>query len=174
MAAVGCGSASTIPETTAPATTLTAVGATIVDADHEGSGRAVAYVTDVAVEDGRVMASFDFARMLTGLEAEQAARAEGDLADGETLPNDFYIANTDPTTNRLEVTSSAELEIQGCFENGACPTFVPVTLEEWTDLHTGSIPATMAEGFSWYGGGILYGVATEGGRITALVEQYLP
>jgi hypothetical protein len=38
---------------------------------------------------------FDPATMLTGEEAVEAARADGVLAEGEDLPNDFYISNPD-------------------------------------------------------------------------------
>jgi hypothetical protein len=39
---------------------------------------------------------FDPATMLTGEEAVETAQADGVLAEGETLPNDFYISNPDP------------------------------------------------------------------------------
>ena len=38
---------------------------------------------------------FDPATMLSGEEAVEAARADGVLAEGEDLPNDFYISNPD-------------------------------------------------------------------------------
>lgn len=174
LATTGCRSSSPVPETTAPPTTEIATNVPIVDADAEGDGRAVAYVSDVGMDGDRLMATMDFARLLTGPGAEQAARAAGDLADGDALPNDFYISNTDPTATRLEIDANAEIDVQGCFEDGACPTFVPVTRDEWFDLHTGSVPATLPAGFTWYGGGLLYGIAMEDGVVTTLIEQYLP
>lgn len=149
-------------------------GAGTTPSDATGPGRTVAYLSDLTAEGEAIMVTVDFARMLTGIEAEQAARAVGDLGAGENLPNDFYISNTDPTTSRLEVASYAEVEVQGCVEGRACPTFVPVTLDEWVTLHTGGVPNTLPRGFSWHGGGLLYGIAMEDGIVTTLIEQYLP
>ena len=182
MIVSGC-AAPSLDEGDAPTTTSTIAsppiatpteGTANTTSDATGAGRTVAYVSDVAVEGEAVMVTIDFARMLTGREAEQAARAAGDLGVGETLPNDFYISNTDPTTTRLAVASHAELEIQACFDGRACPTLAPVTLEEWVTLHFGDVPETLPSGFSWYGGGLLYGIAWEDGLVTTLIEQYLP
>ena len=45
---------------------------------------------------------FDPATMLTGEEAVEAAQADGVLAEGETLPNDYYISN--PETEEIVAT----------------------------------------------------------------------
>lgn len=86
LALAACGGAApTTPVSVA--TTSTAVVATTVPEVMQ-----FAFVRSIDKSEIR----FDPATMLTGEEAVETAQADGVLAEGETLPNDFYISNPDP------------------------------------------------------------------------------
>jgi hypothetical protein len=85
LAACGGGAATTSTTTPVAATTSTTVVTTSPVIEQ------FAFVR--AIDETEIR--FDPATMLTGEEAVEAARADGVLADGEDLPNDFYISNPD-------------------------------------------------------------------------------
>lgn len=87
MLVVACGGGSS-PTTTNPVATTTSttvVGTTAPEIEQ------FAFVR--AIDESEIR--FDSATMLTGEEAAEAARDDGVLAEGEDLPNDFYISNPD-------------------------------------------------------------------------------
>ncbi len=76
------------------ATTITPVGTTTSTAAGVITDPEVGQFAFVrAIDESEIR--FDPARLLTGEEAVEAARADGVLAEGEDLPNDFYISNPD-------------------------------------------------------------------------------
>ena len=86
---VGCGAGnSPSPNTTPVASTATSVRIVPTTAPEIEQ---FAFVR--AIDESEVR--YDPAMMLTGDEAVEAAQADGVLAEGETLPNDFYISNPD-------------------------------------------------------------------------------
>jgi hypothetical protein len=76
------------PTTTIPIATTTS---TTVVATTAPEIEQFAFVR--AIDESEIR--FDPATMLTGEQAVEAAQAEGVLAAGDTLPNDFYISNPD-------------------------------------------------------------------------------
>jgi len=76
------------PTTTAPVATTTSTTVVVTTAPEIEQ---FAFVR--AIDESEIR--FDPATMLTGEEAAEAARADGVLAEGEDLPNDFYISNPD-------------------------------------------------------------------------------
>jgi hypothetical protein len=87
LAVAACGGGGSLTTTTLATTTSTTVVATTApEIEQFGFVR--------AIDESEIR--FDPATMLTGEEAVEAARADGVLAEGETLPNDFYISNPDP------------------------------------------------------------------------------
>ena len=85
MAACGGGGSAT---TTTPVATTTSTTVAVTTAPEIEQ---FAFVR--AIDESEIR--FDPATMLTGEEAAEAARADGVLAEGEDLPNDFYISNPD-------------------------------------------------------------------------------
>lgn len=71
------------PSTTALSTTSTAPATTAPAVEQ------FAFVR--AIDESEI--TYDPATMLSGEAAEEAARADGVLAEGESLPNDYYISN---------------------------------------------------------------------------------
>ena len=87
LALTACGSPGSPPPTTTPvsSTTSTTIVTTTTAADVEQ----FAFVR--AIDESEI--TYDPATILTGEEATEAARADGVIGEGETLPNDFYISN---------------------------------------------------------------------------------
>lgn len=87
LALAACGSVGSPPPNTTPvASTSTS---TIVMATTVPEMEQFAFVR--AIDESEIR--YDPATMLTGQAATEAAQADGVLAEGETLPNDFYISN---------------------------------------------------------------------------------
>ena len=85
LAACGGGGS---PTTTNPVATTTSTTVTVTTAPEIDQ---FAFVR--AIDESEIR--FDPATILTGEEAAEAARDDGVLAEGEDLPNDFYISNPD-------------------------------------------------------------------------------
>ncbi|HUH08442.1 MAG TPA: hypothetical protein VML96_11655 [Egibacteraceae bacterium] len=154
-AATACGTTATVedvaPPTADPAEP--AVEGPIADGQHFG------FASDLS-PDGSFF--FDSVEFLSGQEAVDAARAAGDLPEGEdSLPNDFYILNEAPDSVRLSLADSSAVTVFDCTE--AC---TPVTVN-FADLASGAARA-------FNGDQALYQVTVEDGAVVALDEQYLP
>jgi hypothetical protein len=130
-----------------------------------GHVRAMGYVTMLWEDGAGRHLKIDYAEMLTGEEARQAAVDAGDLAPGEDLPNDYYIRNVGSTVREFLVSDSATVT---------------------TDTLGGgpNEPATWADLLSWFGpsppAGFEYlkempwWVERDGDVIVSIAEQYLP
>ncbi len=96
-------------ETTAAAdtTTTTAPGGAEPTALSLPEGRYQGYfkgLSDGTVEGQAVqVVDFDEVELLTGDAANEAARADGLIGDDESVPNDYYIVDDDPSTVSLPV-----------------------------------------------------------------------
>lgn len=66
-----------------------------------------AYVTVGEDGDGAMTLGIDLAEMLSGEEARGAAVEDGAIAEGEDLPNDFYIDNDDVVLELLHAAEDA-------------------------------------------------------------------
>ncbi len=70
-----------------------------------------AFVTVGEDETGEMNLGLDLAEFLSGEEARQAAVEDGVIADGEDLPNDFYIDNDEIIMELLHVGEGAVFEM---------------------------------------------------------------
>ncbi|MDH3306885.1 MAG: hypothetical protein OEO77_05145 [Acidimicrobiia bacterium] len=130
-----------------------------------------AYVTEF---DGS-MVTTDYATFLTGDEATAAAREDGVIGADETVPNDFYIRNDNPTLRELPVSEQAPVVLQTCFLDGPCVRQTAVTLEQWSGLLAEQSAGGLPDGWQWYGGGALpYWLTLQDGVVVHVAEQYLP
>ena len=68
-----------------------------------GHIKAMGYIDKVYIKDGKRYISIDYAEMLTGQAAIDAAVAAGEIAPGEDLPNDYWISNDNPQKRVFEV-----------------------------------------------------------------------
>lgn len=115
LALVGCstslGNAAGEEDPVPPTTTPTTAPASLADGEWFG------FVA--VVRDGeKLILSFDDAEMLTGDDARQAAVDAGLIEPGEDVPNDFFIANPDPTAVELQVASGAEFFVLSGMDPG--------------------------------------------------------
>ena len=68
-----------------------------------GNIKAMGYIDEVWEEGGTRYISIDYAEMLTGQEAMDAAVEAGYIAPGEDLPNDYFIRNDNPQKREFTV-----------------------------------------------------------------------
>lgn len=110
----------------------------------------------------------DPAELLTGEEARRAAIEDGLIAEGEDLPNDFYISDPSDETITVPLAGNAIYRLL-LFAEGT-PTETEVSIDEVVAALAGSNPD-------------VYGVAdgvfpatitVEGGQVTEVVQVYLP
>ncbi len=131
----------------------------------------LAYIGDF---DGEKLMA-DVVEWFTGDEATAAAREDGVIGEGETVPNDFYIRNSDPSLVSIEVAPTAPVVLQTCFIDGPCVVETPVDLDQWARLLAEDAPGGLAENWQWYGGGALpYWLVLSDGVVVQVTEQYLP
>ncbi|MDH3729819.1 MAG: hypothetical protein OES13_01650 [Acidimicrobiia bacterium] len=151
------------------------------------AGFQFAFLTDIAPDGSSI--TLDYAEFLTGEEANDAAIADGDIPQGETVPNDYYIRNVNPRLRTFPVSSDAIVALIGFFyegDHGSGIDGINVTTTEWASLYIESqrciaedFPPECADlggdGWGWYGGGYLpYWVLIDNGTVVEIEEQYLP
>jgi len=114
---------------------------------------------------------FDPATMLTGEEAVEAARADGVLAEGEDLPNDYYISNpvTEDTVAALD--RDGEYYLIGFSSPGGELVNRQMSLEDLVAVLNGANPDL------FYGiipGAVPMILTLSGDTVVAAHQQYLP
>jgi hypothetical protein len=124
--------------------------------------------------DAAVVLEVDEAEMLTGEAAVIAAREDGEIGEGEDLPNDFYIRDLEAPLVELVIAPDVVVSLQACYpDEGECVTVEPVDLDTWRVLLGSEDDPGLA--WQWYGMGTLpYHFTVEDGVVTAIEEQYLP
>jgi hypothetical protein len=164
IAATSTTAAPATSTTTAPQTSTTTA---VVGEDVFG------WLRSFEGRDHTTLIRVDPAEMLTGDEAEAAARQDGVIGEDEDLPNDFYIRNPDETTTEFTVSPDVVVTLQACYEDGKCVTTEQVDVETWSALLGGEEDPGLE--WSWYGAGSLPCVFTVvNGVIVEVQEVYLP
>lgn len=74
----------------------------------------------------------DYAQWLTGDEANQAAIEDGEIPEGETVPNDYYIRNQNPQLRTLALADNVSVVLPTP-EFGSVE-ITPVTITDWLAL----------------------------------------
>jgi hypothetical protein len=116
-------------------------------------------------KDGKRYISIDYAQMLSGEEARQAAIADGVIGSDDELDNDYYIVNENTKKREFTVSDSATFTtstLDGVMEQ-------PAT---WADLKSfwSATPPEGAEHLKqmpWW-------IVREGTVVQSIDEQYLP
>lgn len=132
-----------------------------------GDGRTFGYIRSVQ----GTSIQFDPAEFLVGEKANSAARADGTIGPGESVPNDYYIRNEDTITTMLSVSPSVRVTVVRC--PTSCREGVPGTLaglvSSFDDPEANTTYAN-----DYRGPNSQYWVTLKGGRVVAIDEQYLP
>jgi hypothetical protein len=131
-----------------------------------GNIKAMGFIKKVWEEGGKRYISIDYAEMLTGQEAVDAAIAAGDIEPGEDLPNDYYIRNTNPEKRQFEVSDTVAVTTStwhGEMDN-------PVTWDVFKSFWSVSPPddeAAFLRDSPWW-------IERTGQTVVKIDEQYLP
>lgn len=130
-------------------------------------GKSFAYVKEI--DGDRIV--IDLAELLTGEEARRAAVEDGLIGEGEDLPNDVYIRNTDKESYQLEVAPDAKIVVL-VFDDGGSIVEEQIKLNQLEVAFTGSF-----NGLTIYGlvaGEFPVTIEIEGGVVTGFQQVYLP
>jgi hypothetical protein len=131
-----------------------------------GHIKAMGFIKKVWEQGGKRYMSIDYAEMLTGEEAVQAAIAAGDIQPGEDLPNDYFIRNTSPETRQFDVSDGVPITTSTW--HGEMDS--PVTWDVFKSFWSASPPDQEA-GFlrdsPWW-------IERDGQTVVKIDEQYLP
>jgi hypothetical protein len=131
-----------------------------------GNIKAMGYI-DAAWEEGATRyISIDYAEMLTGQEAVDAAVEAGYIAPGEDLPNDYFIRNDNPQKREFQVADDASL-VTVTLDGGTEEVYVDweVFAGFWTEF----VPegAAHLNAMPWW-------IERDGDTVISITEQYLP
>jgi hypothetical protein len=131
-----------------------------------GHIKAMGYIKSVSEKNGKRYISIDYAELLTGQAAFDAAIAAGEIQEGEELPNDYYIRNVNTEKRQFEV--SASVDITTSTWHGEQNN--PVTWDVFKSFWSVSPPDEEA-GFlrdsPWW-------IERDGQTVIKIDEQYLP
>jgi ABC-type glycerol-3-phosphate transport system substrate-binding protein len=114
---------------------------------------------------------FDPATMLTGEEAVEAAQADGVLAEGETLPNDFYISNPDLEETVAALDPDGAYYLIGFSSYGGELVNRQLSVEELVAVLNG---ANADSFYSIFPGDVPMNLTLVGDSVVSARQQYLP
>ena len=131
-----------------------------------GNVRAMGYIDKVWESGGKRYISIDYAQMLTGEEARQAAIDAGVIQPGDYLDNDYFIVNDNPRKREFTVTATATFATS-TFGGGGLDQ--PTTWAQFKSFWSASPPAggEHLHELPWW-------IERTGGEVVSIEEQYLP
>lgn len=136
----------------------------------------VAFIlTDLGLVPGAVLATADYAELLTGEEAVRAAVEDGQANADGTLDGDFYIRNRNDRLRTLPVESGAAIVVYACYVEGPCLTREAIDVRTFANLRSDPSSAPDTVGWQWYGDpDFPCWLIIDDGVIVHIDEQYLP
>ncbi len=158
-------------EATMPAEPTSSVVPTTPPATDSGTpavstaedGKHFAYIKTVVDKNGGTYLTVDYAEMLTGKAAADAAKAAGQESPP---PNDYFISNTNKKLREFPVDTAINVTLTSTSE-GVKPEGYKVPFGDFENIFTGVIsgPDLSRQPF-W--------ITIKDGTITIIAEQYLP
>ncbi|MCX8032495.1 MAG: hypothetical protein N3B14_03745 [Thermoleophilia bacterium] len=167
---------STTTSTVAPSSTTESLSTTTTESLSsaetrlaDGTIKAMGFIDRVWESGGTRYISIDYAEMLTGEEARQAAIEAGEIGPDEDLPNDYYIRNVNPKKRVFRVSLSVAI----------------TTSTRWAPHDGMDAPCTWEDFKSFWSGGPLpegdrhlhlcpWWIVRDGDLVIRIDEQYLP
>lgn len=134
------------------------------DASSAEDGRFFCFMSSARWEGSNPELTVDYAQLLTGDAAADAATAAGDESPP---PNDYYIVNENPRLRTFPADPTMTVRMTSTSE-GTRPEGYDVPFGEWFDAYSGMsgyFPAIRS---------VPYWITVEDGTITLIEEQYLP
>jgi hypothetical protein len=134
----------------------------------------VASIEEVDRDDRTI--TFDEVEWLTGDEAVDAARADGEISGDQDLPNDFYIRNEDRVLRTLPLAAGATATLQVCHpDGGPCVVEETIDADDWMALADDPQSAESTHGWFWYGANDSpYRITIRDGLVVHVAEFYVP
>lgn len=128
-----------------------------------GDGRWFGYIKAI---DPRAV-ELDVAEMLSGDEANEAAIAAGDIEEGDTVPNDYYIVNDDKATTRFSLSDAVKVTIDTIQDGlpGPAPADLAWLICEFSGEKPDDIVTHRNNG---------YWLIVKDGVVAEIEEQYVP
>lgn len=159
---VSSGTTTTAAETTSTAEALS--NAEILQPD--GTVKAMGFIDKVWESEGLRYIRIDYAQMLSGEEAWQAAMEAGVIGPDEQLDNDYFIVNDNPKKRQFTVSADATFATSTF---GAEGMDHPVTWEQFVGFWSASPPAggEHLREMPWW-------IVRDGDTVLSIEEQYLP
>jgi hypothetical protein len=133
-------------------------------------GRHFGYIRALARPDHPPVIEFDPAEFLTGDEAYEAALADGAIAAGEPVSNDYYIRNDDSSVVRLPVGPEARVTVVSC--PASCKEGARGDLADFLASLTDPSEKTLAA--EYRGTNSQYWIVLSSGLVEQIDEQYVP
>lgn len=156
--------------TATPTATPTMTGSPATGSPSEPDledGRHFGYILEIDIETEPNSVLFDLAEFLTGEEANEAAVEDGVIAEGESVPNDYYIRNRNPMLRTLSLASEVSITVVNW---ESCCDSIPGELQAFAGAFSAKDPP---QGI-YRGTYSPYWLTVRGGRIVTIEEQYLP
>ena len=151
-------------------TALASAGCGGGDSQPVADGRPFGYVQ--AVDTGATPATIevDLAEFLTGDDAYTAAVEDGAIAEGEAVPNDYYIRNPAKDLVTLDVAEDVRVTHIQC--PASCTDGIPGQFEAWAESFDDPGEKTLMD--EYRGSQSQYWTTVRDGEAVAIDEQYLP
>jgi len=169
---VGAGSTPTPTTTPSPVVTpptpppakssaATQTSLTANDVTHQAT-----FVTETGVADGGAdTVTFDYVQFLTGAAAQKAATAHGD-----TVENDYYVANDNPRLRTFPVASSVAIVMHP----GEGPQYHHnLTLDQFKALVASGSAVYAGQHYNWHNK-MTFWINVKNGKVTRIENQWVP
>ena len=159
-----------------PALVVCAALAILVAAGCGGDGNPIAdgrhfgYLSSVDVSSTPATVQVDVAEFLSGEEANVAAAEDGAIAEGESVPNDYYIRNEAKDVVTLDVSGDVRVTHIQC--PASCTDGIPGQFDAFAASFADTGEKTLAD--EYRGAQSQYWITVREGEIVAIDEQYLP
>ncbi len=131
-----------------------------------GNIRVMGFISKVWEQSGKRYIIIDYAEMLSGQEAIDAAIAAGDIQPGEDLPNDYFIRNTSTEKRMFEVADPVDITTSTW--HGEMDS--PITWADFKSFWSAAPPdqeASYLRDSPWW-------IERDGTTVISIDEQYLP
>ena len=133
-------------------------------------GRHFGYIRSVDATSRPPTLRFDVAEWLTGERAERAAITDGAIEPGEGVSNDYYVRNARRDAVVLVVAERVRVTAVRC--PNSCKDGIRGSFRGLARSFADSGPKTLAD--EYRGPHSQYWLMVDGGRVTAIDEQYVP
>ena len=140
------------------------------DSSPVGDGRHFGYVQSVDASASPATISVDVAEFLSGEAAQAAAVEDGVIAEGEPVPNDYYVRNPAKDAVTLDVAEDVRVTHVQC--PGSCAEGIPGQFDAFASSFDDPGEKTLED--EYRGSQSQYWITVRDGEVVAIDEQYLP